>query len=132
MAGPAHDLTGVWHGRFTYPHSFEPGTFVATLVEAASRLSGMIEEPCTIGLAAGTTLHAAVSGARRDSAVAFLKTYDGTGGWVHTVAYEGALSGDGMEIEGRWRVSGAWSGSFLMIRSTGLPEAVEREEFAPA
>jgi hypothetical protein len=122
-----HDLTGVWHGRFTYPRSYEPGTFVATLVEAALRVSGTTEEPCSIGSARGLTLHATILGERRASAVSFVKTYDGTGGWDHAIAYDGMLSSDGTEIDGRWRIGGGWSGAFLMIRSTGLPAAIARQ-----
>jgi hypothetical protein len=33
-------LTGVWQGRYTYPHHMPPVSFVATLIETATRLSG--------------------------------------------------------------------------------------------
>jgi hypothetical protein len=39
------------------------------------------------------------------------------------------LSGDGTEIEGQWKVSRNWSGKFLMIRSSGKTEAVDRKVF---
>ena len=45
------------------------------------------------------------------------------------VEYEGALSADGTEIEGRWATSSTWSGKFLMIRSAGKEQAVERKVF---
>ena len=132
MADAAHNLTGVWHGRFTYPRWYEPGTFIAILVETGGALSGTTEEACTVGAIQGMTLHGVIQGSRREHAVRFVKTYDGTGGWSHAVVYDGTLSSDGTEIEGRWRIAGIWSGTFLMIRSTGLPEAVEREAFVPA
>jgi hypothetical protein len=41
------------------------------------------------------------------------------------------VSGDGMEIEGRWRIPGIWSGKFLMVRSRGKEESVVRKAFEP-
>jgi hypothetical protein len=37
------------------------------------------------------------------------------------------LNGDATEVEGRWRIRGLLSGRFLMIRSAGKAEAVERK-----
>jgi hypothetical protein len=76
------------------------------------------------------TLFAVVSGRRRGFDVTFLKSYDGTGGYDHSVAYEGRLSPDGMEIEGRWSIWGSWSGTFLMIQAGGQRAAVARRRFA--
>jgi hypothetical protein len=39
------------------------------------------------------------------------------------------VSGDGMEIEGRWRIPGIWK--FLMVRSRGKEESVVRKAFEP-
>jgi hypothetical protein len=61
-----------------------------------------------------------------------LKTYDGANPHYVRVAYEGTLSTDGTEIEGRWIVPGSWSGKFLMIRSAGKEEAVRRKAFVRA
>ena len=44
-------------------------------------------------------------------------TYDGSGGRTHTIRYDGTLSEDGGEIEGRWIIQANWAGRFLMIRS---------------
>ena len=48
-----------------------------------------------------------------------------------TVHYEGDVIADGQEISGHWRIPGAWSGTFLMIRPRGIGakssvKAVER------
>jgi hypothetical protein len=76
-------------------------------------------------------LYATLLGSRHHRTVAFVKTYDGANPLYGTVAYEGTLSADGTEIEGRWTV-GNWSGKFLMIRSAGKAEAVARTVFERA
>jgi hypothetical protein len=72
-------------------------------------------------------LYAALVGSRQGSAVEFVKTYDGANPNYGVVRYEGRLSSDGTEIEGRWTLPGNWSGKFLMIRPTGKREAVGRK-----
>ena len=110
-------LTGLWNGLFSYPHLFEPTSFVAILIEQGARFSGTTHEPCTRGPNLGGLLYATIEGHREGAGVSFIKTYDGTGGWTHSVTYEGLLNGDATEIEGRWKTSG-WSGKFLMLRPT--------------
>ena len=61
-----------------------------------------------------------------------MKTYDGANPHYGIVAYEGTLSRDGTEIEGRWIVPGNWSGKFLMVRSAGKAETVSRSVFERA
>jgi hypothetical protein len=131
--GPsAASLTGVWHGIYSYPIPRAPVSFVATLIETASAVSGTTHEPCTIGGGPNEILYATLLGSRQDSAVAFVKTYDGANPHYGTVAYEGRLSPDGTEIDGRWIVAGNWSGKFLMIRPAGKTEAVARTVFERA
>jgi hypothetical protein len=103
---------------------------VATLIETASAISGTTHERCTIGASPNEILYATLLGRRQDRAVAFVKTYDGGNPHYGAVAYEGTLSADGTEIEGRWTVPGNWSGKFLMIRSAAKAEAVARTVFA--
>jgi hypothetical protein len=124
--GDARNLTGVWHGLYTYPDGLSV-SFVATLIEAGSSLTGSVHEPCTVGGRPNETIFATLSGSRHDSAVNFVKTYDGTNPHYGAVDYEGALNRDGTEVEGRWTVPGNWSGKFLMIRSAGATEAVSRK-----
>jgi hypothetical protein len=131
--GPtAASLTGVWHGLYSYPIPRAPVSFVATLIESASAVSGTTHEPCAFGGSPSEVLYATLLGRRRDGAVAFVKTYDGANPHYRTVAYEGTLSPDGTEIEGRWTVPGNWSGKFLMIRSASKAEARARRVFERA
>jgi hypothetical protein len=128
----AESLTGVWHGLYSYPIARAPVSFVATLIESASAVSGTTHEPCAFGGSPNEVLYATLLGSRQDSAVAFVKTYDGANPHYGTVTYEGTLSRDGTEIEGRWIVPGNWSGKFLMIRSAGKAETVARHVFERA
>jgi len=131
--GPsATSLTGIWHGIYSYPNPRAPVSFVATLIETASTVSGTTHEQSSMGGSPNETLYATLLGSRQDSAVAFVKNYDGTNPHYGTVAYEGTLSPDGTEIEGRWIVAGNWSGKFLMIRPAGKTEALARTVFERA
>ncbi len=127
-----HNLTGIWHGIYSYPIGRPPVSFVATLIEAGSAVTGTTHEPCELGGSPDQTLYATLLGRRQDAAVAFVKNYDGANPHYGTVAYEGTLSADGTEIEGRWIVPGNWSGKFLMIRSAGRQETVRRRAFVRA
>jgi hypothetical protein len=125
----SENLTGVWHGRFDYPIPHPSCPFTATLLEFGAHLSGSIHELSDgTDAPAGAMFFAAVEGRRAGSAVSFVKTYDGTGGRGHAVRYEGVLSPDGTEIEGRWTIPGEWSGRFLMIRTSGREQAVEKKQ----
>jgi hypothetical protein len=128
----AQTLTGVWNGIYSYPIAHAPVSFVATLIDSGGTVSGTTHEPCAIGGRAGDILYATLLGSRQDSAIAFVKTYDGANPRYRTVAYEGTLSRDGTEIEGRWIVPGNWSGKFLMIRPAGKTEAIARTVFEQA
>jgi hypothetical protein len=125
QAGP-HNLTGIWHGLYTYPLGNVSVAFVATLIDAGNALSGSTHEPCVFGGDPSQTLFAMIDGRRHDRAITFLKIYDGANPAFGTVAYDGTLSPDGTEIEGHWMIPGTWSGTFLMIRPAGRSEAVTR------
>jgi len=131
-AASAQNPTGVWHGVYSYPIAQAPVSFVATLIETASAVSGATHEPCAIGGSPNEISYATLLGSRRDRAVAFVKTYDGANPHYGTVAIEGVLSRDGIEIEGRWIVAGDRSGKFLMIRPAGKTEAIARTVFERA
>jgi len=113
------NLTGIWNGLYTYPHG-QSTAFVATLIDGVSSLTGTTHEPDTFGDPPGTARFATLIGSRRGSAVTFTKRYDRPGpNNSSPIFYEGALNGEGTEIEGRWTIVGVWSGKFLMIRSAG-------------
>lgn len=124
-----NNLTGVWHGLYTYPGQQQPVYFVATLIDSGSQISGMTHESEIGEFGAPLTLYAAISGARRGTSVSFVKSYDGSGGWDHSVAYEGSVNGEWTEIEGRWSIGGEATGKFLMIRTRGVTESVVRKAF---
>jgi hypothetical protein len=130
-----HDLSGTWQGRYSYPDLREPVAFVAIVIDAAGSLGGTTHERCTEGEAAGGYLYATLSGRHASSAVTFIKTYDGTGGWNHSVDYDGTINEDGTEITGHWRVQDEWgagTGPFLMMRASAKEDAVVRKALQPA
>lgn len=130
MSAPKDSLTGVWHGLYTYPVYREPIYFVATLIDAGSFISGMTHESELGETGAPLTLFASIEGSKAGSAVSFTKTYDGSGGWDHAVAYDGNLDAERTEIEGTWRIGSEGNGRFLMMRSRGATEQVARKRFA--
>src|SRR5262249_32292372 len=128
----AQNLTGIWHGLYSYPIPRAPVSFVATLIETASTISGTTHEPCAVGGSPNEILYATLLGSRQGSRVSFVKTYDGTNPNYRTVAYEGTLSPDPTESGGRWMLPSNWSGKFLMIPPAGKTEAVTRRVFERA
>jgi hypothetical protein len=125
MAGGFDSLSGLWNGQFTFPRVYEPEFFTATLLEMSDFLGGSIQEVARNGRSKGMTLYATVHGTRRGSIVTFRKTYE-SATRAHSVNYEGLVNADGTEIEGTWRIPGNWSGRFLVLRDSGLAEAVIR------
>jgi hypothetical protein len=129
-------LTGVWHGLYSYDVVMDPVYFVATLMSGVSWISGTSHEATHGQEGLPLTLFASLNGNRTDIQIEFTKTYDGTGGWSHAVAYSGTLSPDATEIEGTWAVPQGigvtFTGRFLMIRSRGTTEAVVRRAFEKA
>ena len=135
MGDRRHDLSGTWQGLYSYLDSREPVAFVAVLIDAAGSLGGTTHERCSADEAPGGYLYATLSGQHAAATVTFVKTYDGTGGWEHSVNYEGAINEDGTEITGQWHVQdewGAWTGPFLMMRASSKEDAVVRKALQPA
>ena len=129
MSQKPDNLTGVWHGLYSYFLYEQPVYFVATLIDGGSFFSGTTHESETAETGSPLTLFATVEGTCADDDVIFTKTYDGSNGWTHSVAYVGRLSPDGCEIEGRWTIGRKSEGRFLMIRNSGVTESVMREAF---
>ena len=122
---PADDLTGDWRGIFNYPSVGAPTEFAATLHDAGGVLSGHTVEPSL----RGATITARIDGRRVGRAVTFMKLYDDErDGDYDTVAYQGAVDADGLEITGRWTIPGGWSGTFIMVREKGVEAEAEAEE----
>ena len=128
-------LTGVWDGLFSYPRHLAAVPFTAVILQTGVRLGGTIFEQPTDGRFAGQVLNAMVEGEHEGAAVRFVKTYDAAHK-IHgrPIRYDGVLSRDGTEIEGRWSIPGNWSGKFLMMRSgRGLQAArLRRKQAVPA
>jgi hypothetical protein len=123
------NLTGVWQGLYSYPTSRKAGNFTATLIETGRSISGSTSEIWPSGPLAGNTVIAMLMGQRSGQIITFTKTYEGPAKPNHSVEYEGALTGDFLEIEGRWFIPGSWAGRFLMIRSGGRPVEAARKAF---
>jgi hypothetical protein len=126
------NLTGVWQGLYTYPGIHKSVSFVATLIETPGTLTGSTHEPCVFRDGAGGTLFATLLGGREGQQVAFRKTYAAAGPNYDLVDYQGTLSPDGIEIEGRWVIRRMWSGTFLMVREIGNAAARSRKVFERA
>jgi hypothetical protein len=124
MKAEAENLTGVWNGLYSYADG-RSVTFVATLIESGSTLTGSTHEPCVGRDCPAATLFATLMGSRSGNAVRFHKTYEVADPRYATVNYEGRLNADATEIEGRWSIPGVWSGKFMMIRP--LREAMTEE-----
>jgi hypothetical protein len=120
-------ITGVWDGLYSYPRVRGPVPFLAVILDLSGALSGTTQETPNEGRSAGHMINAEIAGAHRSGAVSFRKTYvDAPAGYNRPVDYDGALSADGTEIEGRWTIAGLLSGKFLMIRSGAM--AIEQAE----
>ncbi|HZZ88098.1 MAG TPA: hypothetical protein VFE13_07155 [Caulobacteraceae bacterium] len=125
------DLSGVWQGLYSYPawRRREPISFTARLVEMDGWIDGTTEETGAVGTATGKPLRAIIQGRRTGRSITFLKLYDGGHRQYDSVRYEGEIRCEGAEVEGVWSIPGNSDGSFLMIRSSGLDAAVEREAY---
>ena len=129
MSEPAaeQDLSGQWHGFYNMPRGGPAAPFEAVLRDAGGLLSGLITETGDTEDCAGQVLHAVIEGHRQGASVHFEKRYDYLPRAHYVIHYEGALHADADEIEGRWRIPGSWSGTFLMIRGSRAEEAAVRK-----
>jgi hypothetical protein len=109
------DLSGTWHGTYTYPGKEGPATpFLATIEDSGGAFSGSIIEPDSFY--GQGSIEAVIAGHRAGSAVDFVKSYSaGTVGYENPVDYVGRLSGDGLNITGVWSLL-EFDGSFEMER----------------
>lgn len=125
-----HNLTGVWHGIYSYP-SGPSVHFLASLIDAGGSFGGTAHEQVPEHRTA--LIFSTLSGHRNGYSVAFRKEYaSGSGPGYGRVDYRGTLSADGIEIEGEWTIGDALSGRFLMIRPGRAPVSAARKVAAPA
>ncbi|MFT9398813.1 hypothetical protein [Acetobacter sp.] len=110
------NLSGLWHGQFSYPRTFQAEFFTASLLEQAGLLSGVITEKAQDPLHASGVFLAHVSGQHDGTTVHFLKRYESITR-THTVHYTGQVNSDSTEISGTWSIPSNWSGPFLMVRA---------------
>ena len=129
--GP-QNITGVWQGLFSYPRQYRAAAFTATLIEARAGFTGSTTEIAVGGARSGMAVSAFLTGSRTDRHVTFTKQYEGPDEPNHAVEYEGHVSDDFLEIDGRWFIPGSWSGRFLMIRSGGRSVETARAAFEKA
>jgi|RhiMethySRZTD1v2_1073278.scaffolds.fasta_scaffold186385_3 hypothetical protein len=121
------NLTGVWHGLYSYPVAMPSVPFVATLSDQGGWFDGTTEEIGGVGDTVGRTLTASLQGRRSGRSITMLKIYHGPSAYYDSVHYAGDLNEDGTEISGTWRVAANWSGTFLMIRQRAVATALSRE-----
>ena len=121
------DLTGTWHGIYSYPGDEGPPTpFLAIILDRAGSITGTIVEPDQFY--GQGTLDAAIAGVRAGTSVDFIKTYnDSLSGYDNPVDYVGRLSDDGQTVSGIWSLLDR-DGSFEMERETEIEEPVAAEE----
>lgn len=112
-------LSGFWTGVYSYPGEATPVAFNAVLTECAGAVTGECVEPNTFADPTLSELFASFTGARSETVVSLLKTYEAAPGAGHVLQYEGVVDAALTRIEGRWSALGPlpWSGAFLMNRN---------------
>jgi hypothetical protein len=116
LAQQAANLSGRWEGGYISTNGADVNTFAMTLQQDGNRLTGTVVEVNTFGDATDvlfltSTIRGTVSGDR----VTFTKTYDGSGGQTHSVAYTGRIEPTGRRVTGTFSVEGN-SGRFEIVR----------------
>lgn len=127
-SGPLN-VSGLWIGSYSYPHTDVPNRFSAVLKDVAGTLAGETSEHSTLPPFDGTEFPALIDGIREGQSVSFRKYYDDPRMAEDVVYYTGSITADGNEIVGRWQIPSVWSGDFIMIRSTPV-EAVTEDTIA--
>jgi hypothetical protein len=131
VSGGPPDLSGRWHGFYSYAGHAHSCAFEAELREHGGELVGVTFEVAEFGPTAGGTLSASIEGRHVGSAVDFAKTYDEVALAGYSIHYAGTLAPGGNEVAGSWTIPGqAGGGTFLMVRDggAGAEEKAEAEE----
>lgn len=120
-AGLAGELTGAWTGKYMYPEDSnrDPVTFRLMLVHEGQDVFGFIKEANTFGEQGVPWLHAVVKGRfdKTSGELQFTKSYDGTAGQHHDVAYRGLWDQESGKVQGTWKIPGEWGATFRMERA---------------
>lgn len=120
------NLTGVWHGLYSYPVAMPSVPFVATLSDQGGWFDGTRRSAASATRRAGA-LTASLQGRRSGRSITMLKIYHRASVHNDSVRYVGDLNEDSSEINGAWRVASNWSGTFLTIRQRAVATALSRE-----
>lgn len=116
----AQRIGGRWLGRYYYAGqqaNNPPVEFEVTLeVPAAGQITGRTSEPNTFGKPGVPFLYANILGEIVDNRLRFTKTYDGTGGQTHSVAYSGMFNESWTTLVGTWRINDQTQGRFDLRR----------------
>jgi hypothetical protein len=115
-------LKGAWEGEYSYPGDGRDSVkFEMTFKVKKNSFTAKTKEPNTFSPDNSQDPHlfANCKGTLDPETrkVTWTKTYDGTGGYDHSVEYSGTLSKDGKSIEGTWvikQAGGDYSGTFKM------------------
>ncbi len=106
--------SGTWEGTYRYNDASRPAVqFILIATVQGNRFSGKISEPNTFGEAGTSFLKAEVSGTLEGNFVRFTKTYNGAGGQIHAVEYEGVYERKTATVRGQWAI-GLYNGTFEM------------------
>jgi hypothetical protein len=110
----AQSLEGVWQGAY-WGGGNQPTTFQATIADPAGPgFSGTMLETNTFSADQVAFLLSTFDGVAQGENVSFIKTYDGTGGAVHSVTYQGRIDSP-RRIVGTWSL-GETTGQFELVR----------------
>jgi hypothetical protein len=113
-------IGGRWQGRFYYAGqqaNNPPVEFEVTLdVPSPGQITGRTSEPNTFGTPGVPFLYANIRGEIIDNRLRFTKTYDGTGGQTHSIAYSGMFNETWTTLVGTWRINEQTQGRFDLRR----------------
>jgi hypothetical protein len=134
------DLSGRWSGVYFYPNDpiWNPDdvmpatTFNAELVDSEGRVSGTVVEPDNLYCNGSRTIPSVVDGSHDGRTLRFAKFSEAEEGYESPIHYEGAISADGLTVDGSWSIPGDWSGTFRMQRQSGADRLLHVERTVEA
>ena len=108
------DVSGMWVGSYSVGGSVVECTMV--IEQSRKIVKARMIEVQTFGEEPSVGLTADVVGVINESGIYLVKTYDGSGGQVHSVAYELQLSPDRQVMNGTWSLGEGGSGASKFSR----------------